>query len=84
MKLQQGQVWQKADDYIRIVHLERLEVKYKILKNMVDRDGTHQHVTKKDFCRLIKDAKLLTEDEVRQASGLYPKCKDSQTDETKF
>ena len=54
MKLQQGQVWQVGEDYLRIVHLERLEVKYKLMRDLVSGSGPHHHVTKKEFCRLIK------------------------------
>lgn len=63
MKLQQGQVWKQGEDYIRIVHLERLEVEYKVVKNLALREGTHHHVSKKDFCKLIKNATVLTEAE---------------------
>jgi hypothetical protein len=59
MKLQQDQVWKSGDTYYRIVRLERLAVEYKALKNIHLRDGKHHHVTKKEFCRLIKDATLL-------------------------
>ena len=59
MKLQQGQIWQLGTQYYRITHLERLDVQYKLITDMVTRKGTHHHVTKKDFCRLIKNAVLL-------------------------
>lgn len=65
IKLQQNQVWKKGDEFFRIVHLERLEVKYKTLKNLLERDGTHHHVTKKEFCKLIKGATLLTAEEIK-------------------
>lgn len=68
MKLQQGQVWKKGDDYFRIVHLERLEVKYKAMTDLVTREGAHHHVTKKEFCRLIKGATLVSSEEVAKAS----------------
>ncbi|MFH0908573.1 MAG: hypothetical protein V1929_07410 [bacterium] len=58
MKLQQDQVWKKGEDYYRIVHLERLKVEYKAMKSFTARDGTHHHVTKKEFCRLLKGATL--------------------------
>ncbi|MDX1950596.1 MAG: hypothetical protein SFY81_00340 [Verrucomicrobiota bacterium] len=58
MKLQQGQVWKTSEYYLRIVHLERLEVKYKQMADPGSRDGTHHHVSKKEFCRLIKGAAL--------------------------
>lgn len=60
LKLQQGQVWKRGDEFIRIVHLERLEVKYKVLKNLNSGEGKHEHTSKKDFCRLLKECTLLT------------------------
>ena len=71
-KLQQGQVWKKGDDYFRIVELERLEVKYKAMKTLAEREGTHHHVTKKEFCRLIKGATLLSKDEVKAQVQAVP------------
>ena len=59
IKLQQGQVWKRGEEYIRIVHLERLEVEYKSLTNLLNRDGTHHHTSKKEFCKLIKTAELI-------------------------
>ncbi len=59
MKLQQGQVWKKGDEFLRIVECERLSVKYKALENPCSKEGEMHQVTKKEFCRLIKDAKLL-------------------------
>lgn len=60
MKLQQGQVWKCGEQYVRIVHLKRLEVGYKSAADLRFTDGTHQHTSKKDFCRLLKGATLLT------------------------
>jgi hypothetical protein len=62
MKLQQGQTWKCGDEFIRIVKLERLEVGYKSFKNLKSNTGEHQHTTKKDFCRMLKGATLLTGD----------------------
>lgn len=59
MKLQQGQIWRAGETYYRIVHLERLEVKYKEMSDPAKWEGTHHHVTKKEFCRLIKNATLV-------------------------
>jgi hypothetical protein len=59
LKLQQGQVWKQGEEFFRIVHLARLEVRYKMVKNLQTGEGTHHHVTKKEFCRLIKSATLL-------------------------
>jgi len=59
MKLQQGQIWKCGGQFVRIVHLERLEVGYKSATNPRFTDGEHQHTSKKDFCRLLKGATLL-------------------------
>jgi hypothetical protein len=59
MKLQQGQIWKAGEEFLRIVELHRLEVKYKAMRDLATREGTHHHVTKKQFCRLIKNAALV-------------------------
>jgi hypothetical protein len=59
LRLQQGQVWKHGDEFIRIVHLERLEVGYKLVTNLKTGEGNHHHTSKKDFCRLLKSATLL-------------------------
>jgi hypothetical protein len=46
--------------------LERLEVQYKAIKNLLSGEGQHCHVSKKEFCRLIRDARLLTQAQVRE------------------
>ena len=69
MRLQQGQVWKVDGEYLRIVNLERLEVKYKAMKDLVAREGIHHHVTKKQFCRLVKNGALLSAEETRVAPG---------------
>lgn len=58
MILQQGQVWRQGDQYIRVVRLERLKVEYKAMKDLTSKEGTHHHVSKKEFCRLIRGATL--------------------------
>jgi hypothetical protein len=58
MKLQQGQIWKCGEKFVRIVHLERLEVGYKSASNPKFTDGGHQHTSKKDFCRMLKGATL--------------------------
>ena len=65
MKLAQNQVYRKGDEYIRIVELDRREVQYKAVTNLLTREGAHHRVSKKEFCRLIKGATLLTHEEVR-------------------
>ena len=59
LKLRQGQVWKLGDEFIRIVDLERLEVGYKLMKNLESGEGSHHRISKKDFCRLLKAATLL-------------------------
>jgi hypothetical protein len=59
MKLCQGQVWKQGGEYIRIVRLERLEVEYKSMPNLGNKEGTMHVTSKKDFCRLLKGAHLL-------------------------
>ena len=53
-------MWKRGDQYIRIVKVERLAVEYKALKNLVTKEGTMHAVTKKEFCRLLKTADLLS------------------------
>ena len=59
MKLEQGQVWQQGEQYIRIVHLERMQVQYKTMIDLVTKEGVHDQCSKKEFCRLIKGATLV-------------------------
>lgn len=60
MKLCQGQIWKKEGQFIRIVRLERLEVEYKSLTSLATKEGTMHVTSKKDFCRLLKGAHLLS------------------------
>jgi hypothetical protein len=62
MKLCQGQVWKQGKEYIRIVRLERLEVEYKSMPNLGNKEGVKHVTSKKDFCRLLKGARLLSLD----------------------
>lgn len=66
MKLSQNQVYRKGGEFIRIVGLNRVEVQYKAITNLLTKEGTHHRATKKEFCRLIKGTTLLTHDEVRE------------------
>lgn len=59
MTLQQNQLWKLADDYIRIVNLERLAVDYKTMKDPETKEGPHNRLTKKEFCRMIRKATLV-------------------------
>ena len=60
MKLCQGQVWKQDQQYIRIVRLERLEVEYKSMTSLAGKEGAKHVTSKKDFCRLLKGARLLS------------------------
>lgn len=66
LKLQQGQMWKKGDMLVRIVHLERLSVGYKNIKNLETKEGEHHTMTKKEFCRLIKGAELQPKSDARE------------------
>jgi hypothetical protein len=65
MKLQQGQVWKTEAEFIRVVKLERLAVDFKVFDGVSPQDGSHQRMTKKQFCRLINGARLLLTEEVK-------------------
>jgi hypothetical protein len=58
MKLQQNQVWKKGAGFIRITRLERHEVAYKSMADLETKEGEHHVLAKKEFCRLLKGAKL--------------------------
>ena len=72
MKLQQNQIWQQGDLYLRIVHWDRTFIVYKQMKDLLTKQGTEHQVSKKEFCRLIKGAVLLTPEEARGAAGIQP------------
>jgi hypothetical protein len=59
IKLRQAQVWKVGSDYFRIVKLERLVVDYKSTPTHNAKEGIHVRTSKKEFCRLIKDAELV-------------------------
>jgi hypothetical protein len=64
LKLAQSQIWKLGNSYLRIVKLERLSVDYKDMPSPKTQLGTHHTLTKKEFCRLIKDATLVSGDGV--------------------
>lgn len=60
MKLRQNQIWQKDENYIRIVHRDTLSVVYKpFTAATVNEKVPHQRATKKDFCRMLKGFVLI-------------------------
>ncbi len=72
MKLSQGQTWKLDQQFIRIALLERLSVEYKTMDDLLTKQGTRHKVTKKEFCRLIKKATLLSAEEVAAARDINP------------
>ncbi len=72
VRLHQGQVWKQGDDYLRIVDWSRMEIVYKTMKDMTTRVGSQHRVTKKEFCRMIKGARLLAPEEVPAKVELAP------------
>ena len=58
MHLEQGQIWKRGDEYLRIVTWERLAIEYKAMNDLESKEGTLHRVTKKEFCRLLKVAVL--------------------------
>lgn len=64
MRLYQNQTYRVGDGaYVRITHLDRKQVDYKELPHPDFREGSHRSATKKEFCRLVKTAVLLTRSE---------------------
>ncbi|MBK1826920.1 hypothetical protein [Haloferula rosea] len=63
MRLQQGQIWQKGNDYYRIVQWARHAIEYKHMTDLETKEGTFHELSKKEFCRLLKGAKLLEPEE---------------------
>ena len=59
MKLKQGQIWKTETAFVRIVNLERLSVEFKSMQDLETMEGSHEKATKKEFCRLIKGARLM-------------------------
>ena len=72
MKLEQNQVWEKDGRLFRIVQRERLEVQYKSMTGLPGGETRHLRVSKKEFCRLIKGARLLSPNEVREILERLP------------
>lgn len=60
LKLEQGQIWKQGETFYRIVVRERLSVEYKAMSDPESGEGARHTVTKKEFCRLIKGAQLVS------------------------
>jgi hypothetical protein len=61
IQLKQNQLWKQGDRYIRIVIWERLAIQYKETDSPDAAEGTVHDVSKKEFCKLIKGAELISE-----------------------
>jgi hypothetical protein len=72
IKLRQGQIWQSGEEFLRIVRLERLEVEYKSTITPTAKKGIHHKVSKKEFCRRLKQATLLPPAESTPAAVIGP------------
>ncbi len=59
MRLFQDQVYQKGEQFIRIVRLDRYEVEYKTIKGSAKGEGTVAVAVKKEFCRMLKGMTLV-------------------------
>lgn len=75
LKLRQGQLWKQGDQFIRIVKLERLAVAYLTFTTPKAGEGKVQHASKKDFCRMLKDAALIDENPGRSERAQVAKSK---------
>lgn len=60
MKLEQGQLWSSGDSYYRIVKWARLSIDYLKLDSPSAVRGERVSTSKKEFCRLLKGATLIT------------------------
>ncbi len=60
LPLKQNQLWNQSGRYFRITRLERLEVEYREQESQEAKSGPPICVTKKEFCRLIKGAELIS------------------------
>ena len=59
MRLDEGQVWKLDEGFVLIVVWERLAIEYQELATVEATEGVIHRVTKKEFCRLIKNAEMV-------------------------
>ena len=62
MKLQQGQIWQKGNNYYRITEWSRMIIQYNHTHDPNLKEGEVIEISKKEFCRLIKGGTLVDPD----------------------
>ena len=63
MRLKQGQIWVKKNQYFRITEWSRLTIQYKMSFSLNGAEEELEEVSKKEFCRLIKGAELYEENQ---------------------
>lgn len=63
MKLKQGQIWKTENAYVLIVEWHRMNIAYQSAESReaLENGGEVIHVSKKEFCRLLKGAELVFE-----------------------
>ena len=60
MKLLEGQLWKVGEEYWRIVYRDNYRVVYKAMVDPETKVGTEHEMKKKEFCRSLQGAELLT------------------------
>ncbi len=60
MRIFQDQVYQKGEQSIRLLRVERHEVEFKTTQGDPKGDGEIRVLSKKEFCRLLKGMTLVT------------------------
>lgn len=63
MKLKQGQIWKTENAHLLIVVWERLAIEYQAAESQeaLKNGGEIVRVSKKEFCRFVKNAELVFE-----------------------
>jgi len=64
LKLEQGQIWGQNQTYWRIVKWSRQAIEYKLCDATGSCNGDLIAVSKKEFCKLIKAAELMTKEKL--------------------
>ena len=63
IKLKQGQIWKRGNEYFRITEWSRMFIQYKLSYSLHGSEETMVEVTKKEFCQIIKGAVLCESEE---------------------
>ena len=68
MRIFQDQLYQKGEQFVRLMRVERHEVEFKTTQGDPKGDGETQILPKKDFCRLIRGMNLVIPAEIPPAA----------------